>query len=421
MKSRPYRWWGILIAALVLMPFQPRTVEAQPNLQSGGRTIYMPLVFVKTGQLAVPPADEAASRIQVPDGFAIRIFAQNLGRPRLISFGPDGWLYAPLIGAGEVARLPDRNHDGLADGAEVVASGLSSPNNVAWWNGWMYVGENGKIERFKDTDGNGSFETRELVTDNIPGPGGHATRTVHFGPDDKMYVSVGSSSNNNPESDPRRAAILRFNPDGSIPADNPFANDADPQKRPVWAWGLRNSVDFLWTPGGQMWADHNGSDSLGDNKPPEEIIIPVQAGRSHGWPYCYTPVLGLNVPQQPEVRDTRVPLPGGFTCDQAVPALFTAPAHSAPLGMSLGSAGNFPDAYQDDLYVAFHGSWNTSDPADYRDCKVERVLIENGAVTGSETFANGWRAPGKTVRRCRHLGPSGWRSLWPRRGHVYLR
>ena len=124
-----------------------------------------------------------------------------------------------------------------------------------------------------------------------------------------MYVSAGSSCNVCAEEDPRRAAILRFNPDGSIPADNPFANDSDDRKHPVWAWGLRNSVDFLWTPSGKLWADHNGRDRLldaqgtSDTLPPEEIIIPVQANKSHGWPFCYTPGTGINTPTKAEVLD----------------------------------------------------------------------------------------------------------------------
>lgn len=208
-----------------------------------------------------------------------------------------------------------------------------------------------------------------------------------------MYVSAGSSCNLCVETDPRRAAILRFNPDGTIPTDNPFANDTDTLKRPLYAWGLRNSVDFLWSPNGVLWANHNGSDGLGDALPPEEIVIPVQGNRSHGWPYCYTP--GVGVVSALEVRDTRLPLPTGFTCDTAVPAIFTAPAHSAPLGMSIASGSNFPPEYNNDLYVAFHGSWNTDVIANYRDCKVERIILENGEPIGSTTFATGWREPNK--------------------------
>jgi glucose/arabinose dehydrogenase len=132
---------------------------------------------------------------------------------------------------------------------------------------------------------------------------------------------------------------------------------------------------------------------LGDNTPPEEIVIDVQRARSHGWPYCYTPAQGANLPpnQQAEVRDQRVALPSGFTCAQAVPALFTDAAHSAPLGMTQGTTMNMPGGWADDLFVAYHGSWNTTNTANYRDCKVQRVVVENGRPIRSETFATGWR------------------------------
>ncbi len=365
------------------------------NQADSGATLYLPAVMNGSAALPLPPADAASARITLPAGFQIRIFASGLsGGPRFMAFGPDDQLYVSIPGAGEVVRLPDRNNDGLADGVEVVASGLNYPHGLEFHDGWLYVAEGDRVERLADQDSNGSYETKQLITTNIPDGGGHVTRTVHFGPDGKMYVSAGSSCNYCTETDPRRAAILRFNADGSIPSDNPFATDADARKQPVWAWGLRNSVDFLWKPDGTLWADHNGVDGLGDNTPPEEIIIPIQGNQWYGWPYCYTPTLGLNTAH--EVRDTRIAIPNGMSCDQAIPALYTAPAHSAPLGMTLGAGPLFPQAYQDSLYLAFHGSWNTSDPANYRDCKIERVTLDptSGAPTGAQDFATGWRAAG---------------------------
>lgn len=389
----------LLSAALILVASRAAAGVPLP-------VAYLPLI--SNGQ-GLPPPDEASSRITVPPGFAIRIYAAGLqSRPRLMEIGPDGHLYVALMDAGKIVRLPDRNRDGLSDGVETALSNLSGPHNLEWFNGYMYVAQNNKIQRFTDANSDGAYERDTTFQIDLPGPSGHATRTLHFGPDGKLYVTVGSSCNICDEAgpytptnlDPRRAAMLRFNPDGSIPDDNPFKNHADPDMRPVWAYGLRNSTDFTWTPGGQLWASSHGSDNLldgsgsPDSLPPEELVIPVQAGLSHGWPYCYTPVNGLNVPTQAEVRDTRMPLPGGFTCAQAIPALFTGPAHAAPIGLELGGGANWPAEYQDDLYIALHGSWNTNNPANYRDCKVERVLVQGGQVTGSVNFASGWRPAG---------------------------
>lgn len=392
-KFSKFILYAFALVTLLSFPASRHSAAQQDVIQAiqTSTTIYLPLV---SRGLPLPPADEASSRISLPPGFAIRIFAQNLPpQPRFMAIGPDGHLYVSLMSSGQIARLPDRNFDGLSDGTEIIVEGLTQPHGLEWHAGWLYVAEVDRVERLRDANMDGTFESRELVTANLPGGPGHNSRTVHFGPDGKMYVSAGSSCNVCEESDPRRAAILRFNPDGTIPPDNPFASDPDPRKRPLWAWGLRNSVDFLWTPGGELWANHNGSDGLGDNLPPEEIVIPVQGNASHGWPYCYTPTLGVNTSS--EIPDGRLSPPAGFTCEQAVPAKFTAPAHSAPLGMALGEGTLFPPEYRDDLYVAYHGSWNTDDPANFRDCKVERVILSGGQPAGSQVFATGWRAPGK--------------------------
>jgi len=344
----------------------------------------------------IPAADEATTRITVPVGFHITVFAEGLPGARFLAFGPDGALYVSLMGTGRIARLPDADEDGRADAVEIAAEGLSTPHGLEWHEGWLYVAELDRLERLRDEDGDGVLEQRELVTDNLPGGGGHRSRTVHFGPDGMIYVAAGSSCNICVEEDPRRAAILRFAPDGSIPADNPFADDPDPRRQAVWAEGLRNSVDFLFLPDGRLWANENGSDGLGDDVPPEAAVIEIEPGRHYGWPYCYTPVVGANLPpdQQAEVRDDRMDLPAGFDCSQAVPALFTDPAHSAPLGMTLVESGNFPAEYQGDLLEGYHGSWNTT-AASIRDCKVRRIVVEEGLPVSAEDFATGWRAEGQ--------------------------
>jgi glucose/arabinose dehydrogenase len=328
--------------------------------------------------------------LQLPDGFAVRIFAEGLGTPRLMTVGPDGLLYVADIDGNRLLRLPDADNDGLADEVAVVVEDLALAHNAEWFDGWLYVAGGSQIERLRDEDGDGEFETREVVTDNIPGPVRHRTRTLHFGPDGKLYVTAGSSGNNEPESDPRRAAILRFNPDGSIPDDNPFIDALNDQRHPIWAEGLRNSVDFLFLPDGRLWANHNGSDMLGDDLPPEEIVIEVEKGGHYGWPYCYTPTLGPTPPGTTEVRDEGVALDPAIlsNCDQATPALFTDLAHQAPLGMVQYNGTAFPADYQGNLFVAYHGSWNSTEP---RDCKVQMIVVEDGAPVESQPFLTGFR------------------------------
>ncbi|MCW5848533.1 MAG: PQQ-dependent sugar dehydrogenase [Anaerolineae bacterium] len=364
------------------------TATLAPATQPPATATTVPATATTAPRAVVPPEDAASARLRVPQGFAVRLFARGLNAPRLMTIGPDGQLYVAERGAGTVIRLADTNGDGLADGREVLASGFNIPHGIEWFQGWLYVAQGDKVERIRDADGDGRFEAREVVTTNIPGPTGHVTRTVHFGPDGKMYVSAGSSSNNTPEQDPRRAAIQRFNPDGSIPADNPFANDADQRRRALWAEGLRNSIDFLFLDDGRLWANHNGSDGLGNDAPPEEIVIQVEKGKHYGWPYCYTPTLGRTPDGTKEVRDQRVPLARLGSCDEVAPALFTDLAHQAPIGMARYTKTQFPAAYQGNLFVAYHGSWNSSVP---RDCKVQMIRVQDGQPVASEPFLTGFR------------------------------
>ncbi len=158
-------------------------------------------------------------------------------------------------------------------------------------------------------------------------------------------------------------------------------------------------------PDGQLWADHNGRDNMisptaKDERPLEELIIAVQGGRHHGWPFCTSehadgapaPGPGPYV-ETPDPSADIPPAPAGFSCVDAVPALFTAMAHSAPIGIARYPAPNsvrdaFPDDYRGDVFVALHGSWNRMPPAP---CKVVRVRVINGQPVAAEDFLTGFQ------------------------------
>jgi glucose/arabinose dehydrogenase len=388
-----------LVMKLGASPRPPAT--AKPTASAGPTETVHPTPSATPGATAtqgtevpvLPPPDAASARLQVPDGFAVRIYASGLSEPRLMTTGPDGALYVAARRGSAIVRLADADNDGLADANQVVASGLTGPHNLEWHDGSFYVAENNKVSKLTDLNGDGSFTDtgeRVTVTANIPSGGGHTTRTLHIGPDGKLYVAAGSSSNNNVETDKRRATILRFNLDGTIPDDNPFATDPTETRRPVWAEGLRNSVDFLFLPDGRLWATHNGSDGLGNDLPPEEIVIQVERGKHYGWPFCYTPSLGVTPAGTSEVRDTRVPFAAPVTsCDQVTPGLFTDAAHQAPLGVTRYDKTQFPAAYQNSLLVAYHGSWNADRTP--RDCRVQQIVVSDGQPVEARPFVTGFR------------------------------
>jgi glucose/arabinose dehydrogenase len=392
-------WWMLCSVGLVILAactgLQRQTTStgqnAAENPASSLATAEQPTEEAAADR-AGGSQDEASARLQVPAGFAINTYFSGLRAPRLMTVGPDGHLYVAEQGGGTVVRLPDANNDGVADERQEVAEQLSGPHSVEWFEGALYVAVRDRILRMADQNGDGDFMDdgeQVTITDNIPSGGGHSSRTLHFGPDGKLYVAAGSSSNIGVERDRRRATIMRFNADGSIPDDNPFADDVEETRRPVWAEGLRNSVDFLFLPDGRLWADHNGSDGLGDENPPEEIVIEVDRGKHYGWPYCYTPALGVVPPGTQEVHDERVAFDERLSdCSGVTPALFTDLAHQAPLGIVQYNQTAFPAEYQGNLFVAYHGSWNSSTP---RDCRVQMIVVQDGAPVESQPFVTGFR------------------------------
>jgi glucose/arabinose dehydrogenase len=299
----------------------------------------------------------AQDAVRLPSGFHVSVFAQGLSGVRNIVLGPGNVVYAALAQPGTIVKVPDTNRDGVADSVVTVARGLRGPFGIGFRGDTMYVAEMTAVKRFDP----GAAAPATIVP-RMPS-GGHATRTLVFGPDGKMYVSVGSSCNLCDESDSMRAAVLQFNRDGSGGR--------------IFARGLRNSVALAFHPTtGELWAANNDRDNLGDDVPPERINI-VKDGRYYGWPECYLP----GTPN-PEYRTAN--------CSTVEPPAITFQAHSAPLGLAFYTGTKFPREYRGDVFMALHGSWNRTVPTG---AKVVRVRVDGGRPVGVEDFIVGWQRP----------------------------
>jgi glucose/arabinose dehydrogenase len=298
----------------------------------------------------------AGHTVRVPAGFAVDVYAEGLKGARFMALSPDGTPYLSLTRPGSVVKLPDVNGHGRADTVITVATGLDLPHGLAFRGDTLWVAENDKVVRFLP-----GAATPEVVVPNLPGRGGHFTRTIVFGPDDRLYVSVGSSCNICDESDPRRAAILRYNLDGS--------------GEEIFAHGLRNSVGIAFDPAtGELWGTNNDRDNLGDDLPPDRINI-IRRGLDYGWPHCYLP--GKNNPEYASADCSHVEGPAiGFQ------------AHSAPLGIAFSTGTQFPAAYRGGAFVAYHGSWNRTVPTGYKVVYVRQV---NGRPVAIGDFLTGFR------------------------------
>jgi len=353
-------------AALILLPACTLNIGSPSRLPDLPAPTALPLPTKAVAVDGLP-----GRSIQLPPGFEISLFADGLDGPRMMAFGPDGQVYVAERGAGRILRLPDLDQDGKADQVEILAEGLDAPSSLAFYkDGSLYVGETTRVLRFPPLEGKSSFEQPQVVIDDLP-TGGHNTRTVLFSPDyADLFVSIGSSCNICEEDDPRRATIMRYNPDGS--------------GEKVYADGLRNAVGITFRPGtDELWATNNGRDFLGDDLPPETVYL-VQDGKHYGWPYCHSG----------RIVDPDLGSPN--SCQDIEAPLVEMQAHSAPLGLEFYSGAAFPAEFQGDLFVALHGSWNRSQPVGY---KIVRIPIEGDTIGAVEDFAAGWLDNGSSWGR----------------------
>jgi glucose/arabinose dehydrogenase len=325
--------------------------------------------MVPTGLAHAGQARFDLAQLKVPPGFHISVFADNVDSARMLVFSPGGVLLVSESGEGKVVALPDSKHAGKAERTVTVLDGLNEPHGLAFYEGKLYVAENDKVRRYDWDEANLRASNPKWLA-NLPTGGGHSTRSIVFH-SGKMYISAGSSCNVCVEKDPRRATVMEFNPDGSGPK--------------IFAKGLRNAVGLAVNPKTDtVWVTVNGRDRLGDDLPPETIYDLGKDGGDAGWPYCY----GDRVP------DSNFTKPGDDRCQNVLEPKVQMQAHSAPLGLAFYEGSEFPPEYQNNIFVAFHGSWNRSVPTGY---KVVRVKLNDKGQPhgGAQDFITGWLAPGE--------------------------
>lgn len=312
--------------------------------------------------------------LQVPAGFQVNVFADNLDNPRWLAITPSGDVLVTETRDNRIRLLRDRDGDGVAEVRQTFAdasNGLDIPFGMAFAEGYFFLGNSAEVRRYPYTPGQEKLEGRGEKIADLPGGGyrQHWTRNVIVSPDaQKLYVSVGSRSNLDSEPLPR-ASVQVMNLDGS--------------NQQTFAYGLRNPVGLDFHPvTGELYSTVNERDGLGDDLVPD-YLAHLRSGEFYGWPYAYLTPNNLDPRQASNGRSNNPELAAQT---QTPDVLFT--AHSAALGLQFYDENTFPEKYRNGAFVAFRGSWNRDRGTGY---KVVFVPFENGQSQGNyEDFLTGF-------------------------------
>ena len=299
----------------------------------------------------------AVEDIELPPGFKIEEYA-SVPNARSLALGDEGTVFVSTRKGRSVYAVVA---DGQSTRTIELLDGLNSPNGIAFHEGDLYVAEIDRVTRYEDIESHlDDLPDADVLNIDLPSENHHGWRYIGFGPDGKLYISIGAPCNICEEEG--YGQIIRMNSDGS--------------EREVFAEGVRNSVGLTWHPNtDDLWFTDNGRDMMGDDIPPDELNHASTAGQHFGFPYCHAG----------EIPDPK--FGQGKNCsDYRAPAQKLGP-HVAPLGLSFYSGDMFPAEYQGQLFIAEHGSWNRSKKIGYR---VTQVSFENGVPVAYEPFATGW-------------------------------
>jgi glucose/arabinose dehydrogenase len=298
------------------------------------------------------------AELKVPAGFKVEEYLTGFNQPRFMALGPSKELLVVDSGAGIVYLVQGKEKRELL-------KGLQRPFGMAFWKDYLYVAETTSIKRYKYDAKAMIVGQGEEVVALKDAVGGHWTRSIIFDrKGEKMYVAVGSQSNVNAGEPEIRAAVNRYNPDGS--------------GHEVFVSGTRNPVGLHLQPGtDNIWITVQERDELGDDLVPD-YFTHIEQGRFYGWPYAY---IGKN--EDPRRKGEKPELVA-----KAIEPDVLLPAHAGVLDFAFYTGKQFPKKYQGGAFVAFHGSWNRAKRHGY---ELAFVPFANGRPSGPwQDFMTGW-------------------------------
>ena len=268
----------------------------------------------------------------------------------------------------------DRDQDQKADEVITIASGLNMPNGVAFRGGALYVAEVNQVLRYDGIESRLQNPPEPVVIDEeFPSERAHGWKFIRFGPDGKLYVPVGAPCNicDRTGEDIRFATVTRMDVDGGSPE--------------VYSHGVRNTVGFDWHPEtGDLWFTNNGRDRLGDDTPGDTLHHAPERGLHFGYPFCH----------EGDIADPE--FGGRRGCDEFTPPAQVLGPHVGALGMRFYTGDMFPARYQNQIFIAEHGSWNRTPEAGHTGYRITVATLDGNRVTDYSVFAEGWLDPDNT-------------------------
>jgi glucose/arabinose dehydrogenase len=387
------------------------------------------------------PADCAGDNggITLSPGFCATVFADKLGHARHLVVAQDGTVYVntwsgryfhndtPPAG-GYLIGLRSTNGDGKAD--TVVrfgpsqAQGNAGGTGIALYDNHLYAEANDRIVRYAlPANGIAPTAAPETVVSGLPLSGDHPMHPFQIDRQGNLYVDLGSATN----------SCQSQNRMPNVPGNNPCteletragtwrydANRLDQHFSPAerFVTGLRNGEGFGFDSAGRIFATQHGRDQLaenfsslykrdqGENEPAEELVR-LQRGADFGWPECYYDFDQRKLVLAPEYGGDGGRAVG--VCAQKQPPVAAFPAHWAPNDLLIYPGGQFPAAYKDGAFIAFHGSWNRA-PGPQGGYNVVFQPLADGKASGPfVVFADGFAGPIKSQVE-QPIGRRDWRS-----------
>lgn len=327
----------------------------------------------------VEATDERVSQLTLAPGFTIQKFAEGLGQPRMLVVRDDSTVYVTRR-EGDVLLLRDTDGDGRADEKKSVWQ-KDQVHGIALKDDQLYLVTVNEVFR-ADIKSDGTLKEPKQIMKDLPDGGQHPNRTIEFGPDGKLYISVGSTCNACDETREESATLL--------------VADADGKNRKIFASGLRNTIGYDWHPAtGALYGLDHGIDWLGDDEQKEELNK-LEEGGNYGWPYIY----GDGKYNPADAPPNGVPY-ATYAKQVTLPVL-QLPAHCAPLDMIFYEGQQFPEEYQNDAIATLRGSWNRSEPSGY---KVVRIHFDaQGNPTEYTDLVSGFLVDGNRKQFARVVG-----------------